>query len=84
MTDTAIPIPDDAQAILDRHGAVTRSLAEAFAPVLQAVHDAAEAGMRVMRQAMQEAEQVRRVHALMPALTLRSVMVHGYVPRQEA
>ena len=84
MTDSAIPMPDDAQAILDRHSAVTRSLAEAFAPVLQAVHDAAEVGMATMRKAVQQMEQRRRVHAMMPTLTVRGVLLHGYVRFEEA
>lgn len=88
MTDTAVPIPDDAA---ERMGALTRQIQEAADQLTRAlsatVHDAGE-GLRELGRVWREAEEASaqrtQVRRMMPALTVRGVLVHGYVPHKEA
>ena len=88
MTDTAIPIPDDTQ---ERMAALTQQI-QAFSDELTralagTVRDA-ERGMQALSRALTEhaeaSAQRQRVRTMMPALTVRQTMVHGYVPYKEA
>lgn len=88
MTDTAIPIPEDAA---ERMAALTRQIREAADQLTRAlgttVRDA-EQGVRefarVWRQHEEASAQRWRVARMMPTLTVRGVMVHGYVAHKEA
>ncbi|MCP3017341.1 hypothetical protein NGM33_28820 [Nocardiopsis dassonvillei] len=79
MTDTAIPIPDDAQARLEAFTA-------AWQPLIDDLTRGIEAAGRVLQRSMEASAQRWRVNATMPALDMRAVMVHGLVPytREEA
>lgn len=78
MTDIAIPIPDDVAA--DRMDAFSA----AWQPLFDDLARGLEAVGRSIRQSMEASAQRWRVRAMMPTLTVRGVMVHGYVAYKEA
>lgn len=87
MTDTAIPIPDDAQTRLDQQ---TEAFANAMITLGASIADdlgrAATAVGRVWGEYMEASASRWRVGMTLPALDMRAVMVHGLVPytREEA
>lgn len=88
MTDTAIPIPDDAQARIDQQAAQMRAAAERLTATLNAFTDdmvsAVAAAGRVWAESMDRSAARWRVREAMPTLTMREVLVHGYVAYKEA
>jgi hypothetical protein len=87
MTDTAIPIPDDAQARIDQFGQqmgdALATLTRAFGDLARDMERATAAAGRVLGEHMEASAARRRVRTLMPALTMRQTLVHGYVPYKE-
>lgn len=69
MTDTAIPIPDDLQAVM--------------APRVQAAMDAFRRAWAPAVRELGRSAQRWRVRNLMPTLTVRGVLVHGYTAFEE-
>ena len=88
MTDTAIPIPDDLEARMDALNRQIRAAADQLTRALGTTVRDAELGVkalgRVWREYEERSAQRWRVRNLMPTLTVRGVLVHGYVPREEA
>lgn len=85
MTDTAIPIPDDAQARMAAQAqAALDAFTRAFAPVIREVERGVAAAGRVLGEHMEASVARWRVRRMMPTLTMRGVLVHGYVPTGEA
>lgn len=88
MTDTAIPIPDDAA---ERMATLTRQIREAADQLTAALATTArdaERGVQALSRALtghaEASAQHHRVYSLMPDLTMRGVLVHGYVATEEA
>lgn len=85
MTDTATPIPDDAQARIDQQvQAFSRTMIALGASIAGDLERAATAAGRVLREHTERSAQNWRVRRLMPHLTMQEVLVHGYVPHKEA
>ena len=88
MADTAIPIPDDAehhareqvQALVHVSSEVGRLVARD----VERMGEAIRVMGRVLGESMERSAQRWRVRSLMPALTVRNVLVHGYVPYKKA
>lgn len=79
MTDTAIPIPDDAQERMAAQAqAALDAFTRAFAPVIHDMERGMAAAGRVLGEHMERSAQRWRVRRMMPALTMREVLVHGY------
>lgn len=87
MTDTAIPIPDDA----DHHASdqvqalihVTSEVGRLVARDVERIGQAFQTIGQALRESMERSAQRWRVRNLMPALTMRGVLTHGYVPYKE-
>lgn len=85
MTDTATPTPDDTQARIDQQAqAFSRTMIALGASIANDLERAATAVGRALREHTERSAQRWRVRNLMPHLTMRAVMVHGYVPHREA
>lgn len=88
MTDTAIPIPDDLEARIAALGRQIQKAADQLTRALGTTAHDAELGVkalgRVWREYEERSAQRWRVCSLMPALTVRGVLVHGYVAFEEA
>lgn len=83
-SDTAIPIPDDLQAVMaPRVEAALEVFRRAWAPVIRDMERGAAAAGRVLAAHMEASAARWRARSMMPALTMRDVLVHGYVPREE-
>jgi len=73
MNDTAIPLPADAEA---RFAALT----DAWRPLFDELACGLEAAGRVLQESMETSAQYWAVASMMPTLSMRQTMVHGYVP----
>ena len=88
MADTAIPIPDDLEARIAALGRQIQKAADQLTRALgTTAHDARrgiQALGKVWREHEERSAQHQRVHNLMPTLTVRGVLVHGYVALKKA
>ena len=85
MIETATPAPADTQARIDQQAQVfSRTMIALGASIADDLERAATAAGRVLREHTERSAQRWRVRSLMPTLTLREVLVHGYVPHKEA
>lgn len=81
MTDTAIPIPEDGdRALAPRMDDLVDAIGRAFTPVARDMERVVSAVGQVWRTLVEAATMHGRVYRAMPQLTMRSVMVHGFVP----
>lgn len=85
MIETATPAPADTQASIEQQvQAFSRTMIALGASIADDVERAATAAGRVLREHTERSAQRWRVRSLMPHLTLRDVLVHGYTPYKEA
>lgn len=85
MTDTAIPIPDDLEAVMaPRVEAALEVFRRAWAPVIRDTEQGLREFGRVWSESMEASAQRWRVRNTMPTLTVRQTLVHGYVRYKEA
>ncbi len=82
MTDTAIPIPDDAQTRMGQQAAQMRAATDRLTATLNSftadMMRAVEAAGRVWSEHMEASAARWRVRRMMPTFTVREVLVHGY------